>query len=133
MICGTLQIIWIWRALDCATNRTIGWFIGDCSAKTFERFYKGKLSRINAVFYIDDWEAYRKVLLEGSYIVGKKFTISIEQNNSDIRHFLSRFNRRTKVVSHSTEIIALYLRLCWHLNEYVGFEKIIKSIASIFT
>ena len=91
------------------------------------------MSHLNAVFYVDDWVAYKKVLPEGSYIGGKKFTIAIEQSNSNIRHFLSRFNRRTKVVSHSIEMIDLSLRLCWYLNECGGFEKIRKNILSIFT
>ena len=112
----------------CATNIAIGWFIGDRSIKTFEKFYKEKLSHLKAVFYVDDWIAYKKVLSAGKCVVGKKYTISIEQNNSNII-----FNCRTKVVSHSTEMIDLSLRLDWYLNEYGGFERIRKNIISIFT
>jgi IS1 family transposase len=37
---------------------------------------------------------------------------SIEQNNSDTRHHLGRFARRTKAVSKSKEMVDLTIRLC---------------------
>ena len=44
--------------------------------------------------------------------MGKKGTIEIEQKNSNIRHYLKRFNRMTKVISHSKEMIDVFLKLC---------------------
>jgi len=48
---------------------------------------------------------------------GKDLTFSIEQDNSNIRHFLARFRRRTKVVSKSEEMEDLSLRLYHHLHD----------------
>lgn len=91
------------------------------------------MSHLNATFYCDEWEAYRKVLPEEALVVGKKHTISIEQNNSNIRHYLARMTRRTKVVSKSEEMVDLSLRLCWYLNEAGGFEEFRKQALYIFS
>ena len=128
---GKKQRIWIWRALDCATNKTIGWTIGDRSAKTFTKFYD-KLRHLNATFYTDDWEVYQKILPKERHRIGKCHTIKIEQSNSNIRHFLGRMTRRTKVVSKSEEMIDLSLRLCWNINENNSFEYYREIFLSIF-
>ncbi len=53
--------IWIWRALDCVRKQTGGWFIGDRSAKTFEKFYS-KIASPHAIYYTDNFEVYCKIL-----------------------------------------------------------------------
>lgn len=68
------------------------------------------MSPLNATFYCDEWEAYRKVLPAEALVMGKKCTVAIEQNNSNIRHYLARMTRRTKVVSRSEEMADLSLR-----------------------
>ena len=52
-------------------------------------------------FLTDDWEGFHRLIPENQLFTGKDLTFSIEQDNSDIRHFLARFRRRTKVVSKS--------------------------------
>jgi insertion element IS1 protein InsB len=52
-------------------------------------------------FLTDDWEGFHRLIPEDQLFTGKDLTFSIEQDNSDIRHFLARFRRRTKVVSKS--------------------------------
>jgi len=47
--------IWVWRAVDCSRNRTIGWCFWDSSTKTFIEFYK-KFEHLDAKFYSDDKE-----------------------------------------------------------------------------
>jgi hypothetical protein len=47
----------------------------------------------------------------------KHLTFPIEQDNSNIRHFLARFRRRTKVVSKTEEMVDLSLRLYHHLHD----------------
>lgn len=86
----------------------------------------------DAIFYTDNWEVYKNVLPSQRHIVGKKYTVSIEQNNSNIRHFLARMTRRTKVVSKSKEMIDYSLKLCWYINEAGGFYEFQKLFLSIF-
>lgn len=91
------------------------------------------MKHLKAIFYSDEWEAYRKVLPNGSLVIGKKYTTAIERNNSNIRHFLGRMTRKTKVVSRSEEMVDLSLRLCWYLNENGGFEEYQQKFLSIFS
>ena len=76
----------------------------------------------------DNWEAYKKVISKNQLIIGKKGTIGIEQNNSNIRHYLKQFNRKTKVISHSKEMIDISLKLCAYMNKYDGFQKSVQFI-----
>ena len=66
------------------------------------------------------------------HVIGKQHTIGIEQNNSNIRHFLGRMTRRTKVVSKSETMVMATLKICWYDNEYNGFEEYQDKSLSIF-
>ena len=68
-------------------------------------------------FVTDDWEGYHRLIPQSQLFTGKDLTFSIEQDNSNIRHFLARFRRRTKVVSKSEEMVDLSLRLYHHLHD----------------
>jgi len=87
MKCGIILIkkekIWIWRAVDCIRNRTIGWVIDNRDAQTFQKLYEQLKDKVK-MFYTDNWEIYRKVIPSDKLTQGKKHTISIEQNNSII-------------------------------------------------
>ena len=48
-------------------------------------------------FVTDDWEGHHRLIPASQLFTGKDLTVSIEQDNSNIRHFLARFRRRTKV------------------------------------
>ena len=66
-----------------------------------KRLYR-KLEHLSeCLFYTDDWDAFAKVLPAERHMVGKKYTIAIEQDNSNSRHHLGRMRRRTKIVSLS--------------------------------
>jgi insertion element IS1 protein InsB len=114
-----------------STNRTIGWVIGDRDAQTFSRLYD-KLKENVLRYYVDDWEVYKKIIPPEKLYVGKRYTIGIEQNNSNIRHYLGRMTRRTKVVTKSVEMLDISLRIACYLNEYNGYEIYQKKVLSIF-
>jgi IS1 family transposase len=63
------------------------------------------------IFYTDKWDAFRGVLPPERHVIGKSGTFTIEQDNSNTRHHLGRFTRRTKVVSKSKEMVDLTIRL----------------------
>ena len=103
--------------MDNINNKTIGWVIGGRNAKTFRRLYeklKGKVKH----YYTDDWKVYRKIIPAEKLTQGKKYTTGIEQNNSNIRHYLSRMTRRTKVVTKSIEMLNITLRInCYQIYQ----------------
>jgi len=83
-------------------------------------------------YYTDNWDVYRKVIPSDQLTQGKKYTIGIEQNNSNVRHYLGRMTRKTKVVSKSIEMINVSLLITCHLNEYGGYKFFQDIFLSIF-
>jgi insertion element IS1 protein InsB len=50
-------------------------------------------------FSTDDRESYHCLIPQDQLYTGKHLTLPIKQDNSNLRHYLARFRRRTKVVS----------------------------------
>jgi len=65
----------------------------------------------NCIFFTDDWGAFTEVLPPERHIVGKNATHAIERDNSNTRHHLARFTRRTKVVSKIPRMVDITIRL----------------------
>jgi IS1 family transposase len=86
----------------------------------------------NCIFYTDDWDAFAKVLPSKRHVIGKKGTQRIESDNSNTRHHLARFTRRTKVVSKKEFMVDLTLRI-WHVVTTTDrFSLLQQTALSIF-
>jgi IS1 family transposase len=72
------------------------------------------------------------VLPRNRHIIGKAHTVAIEQNNSDTRHHLGRFTRRTKVVSKSSVMVDLTIRLWCALTMPEIFQQWQNQMMYIF-
>ena len=71
-------------------------------ADTFRRLFD-KVKHLNdCQYYTDNWEAFAKVLPAERHHIGKSGTATVERDNSNTRHHLGRFTRRTKIVSKKT-------------------------------
>jgi hypothetical protein len=57
---------------------------------------------------------------EEQLFTGKDLTFTIEQDNSNIRHDLARFRKRSKVTSRSLERVDISLLLLYHLRDPEG-------------
>ncbi|MFM2343643.1 MAG: hypothetical protein RLZZ210_251, partial [Pseudomonadota bacterium] len=51
-------------------------------------------------------------------------TISIEQDNSNTRHNIGRFTRKTKIVSRSEQMVELSMKLWVNINKPDEFNKL---------
>jgi len=72
------------------------------------------------------------VLPKDRHIIGKKHTTSIESDNSNVRHDMGRFTRKSKVVSQCKTMVDLTLRL-WHAVTVGGlFEELREVFLSMF-
>ena len=76
-----------------------------------------KIGLEGKTFVTDDWEGYHRLIPDDQLFTGKDLTVPIEQDNSNIRHFLARFRRRTKVVSKVVEMVDLSLRIYHHFHD----------------
>ena len=81
----------------------------------------------NCIFYTDDWDAFAKVLPKNRHKIGKKHTTTIESDNSNTRHDMGRFTRKTKVVSQCEEMVNLTLRL-WKAVTTEGLFDILRDV-----
>jgi insertion element IS1 protein InsB len=123
---------WVIKALDRRTRRTVAWVLGGRDAGTFRRLYDKVRHLKQCVYYTDAWEAFAKVLPPERHIVGKSYTISIERGNSNTRHRLGRFTRRTKVASRKESMVDLTLRI-WHaITTTNQFSSLQQALLSIF-
>jgi len=51
------------------------------------------------------------------HIIGKSGTVTIEQDNSNTRHYLGRFTRKTKVVSKKDKMVDMSIKLWLALTD----------------
>ena len=123
--------LWVWRAYDVDQRRTVAWVLGGRDDATCRRLLD-KVGVKGKVFVTDDWEGYHRVIPEAQLFTGKDLTFPIEQDNSNIRHCLARFRRRTKVVSKCRTMVDLSLRLLHHLQHPEAFASYAQKLAAIF-
>jgi len=86
----------------------------------------------DAMFHTDNWDAFAKVLPKTRHITGKAGTVAIERDNSNTRHNLGRFTRKTKIVSKSEEMVDLTLRLWYNMKKEEVFAMYRATALSIY-
>jgi len=120
--------LWVIKAIDRNTRRTVAWVLGGRDSATFQRLYDKVKHLTNCVFYTDNWDAFADVLPPERHIIGKKHTIDIEHDNSNTRHHLGRFTRKTKVVSKKEYMVDLTLRI-WHAVTTTELFDLLQKVA----
>ena len=125
--------LWIWRAFDPVGKRTVAWVLGHRDDATCKRLVD-KVGTKGNIFVTDDWEGYHRIIPEKQLYTGKDLTVPIEQDNSNVRHRLARFGRRTKVVSKCAEMVASTLRLYHHHHDNPGnLAILLANVQTIFS
>ena len=110
----------------------MAWVLGGRDSATFKRLYDKVKHCKDCTFYTDDWDAFAKVLPSERHVIGKTHTVDIERDNSNTRHHLARFTRRTKVVSKKDEMVDLTLKLWQALTMPDVFEQYQAVALSIY-
>src|SRR4051794_23560789 len=100
----------VWRAFDPVARRTLAWELGGRDDATCRRLLD-KVGIDGHVFVTDDWEGFQRLIPAEQLFTGKALTFPIEQDDSDIRHHLARFRRRSKVTSRARHMVDGALRL----------------------
>jgi len=85
-----------------------------------------------AFYATDEFKAYQQVLPQNKHVVGKDLTYTIEQHNSDTRHWAARFTRRSKVVTHCVEMARLTVIAVEYVMKCGGLEELRGQYISIF-
>ena len=92
----------LWRAYAPLARRTIAWVLGRRDDATCQRLLD-KIGAEGNTCVTDDWEGYHRLIPDDQLFAGKDLTVPIEQDNSNIRHFLAVPPPHTKVVSKVVE------------------------------
>ena len=110
----------------------MAWVLGGRDSATFRRLYNKVKHLTDCMFYTDNWTAFAEVLPPERHVIGKAHTIAIEQDNSNTRHHVARFTRRTKVVSRLEHMVDITLRI-WHAVTTTGlFVELQDILLSIY-
>ena len=123
--------LWIWRAYDVDQRRTVAWVLGGRDDAACRRLLD-RVGLRGKTFITDDWEGYHRLIPQDQLFTGKDLTFPIEQDNSNVRHYLARFRRRTKVVSKCRTMVDLSLRLLHHLQNPANYAAYAAKFATIF-
>ena len=110
----------------------MAWVLGGRDTATFKRLYSKVKHLTNCTFYTDNWDAFINVLPPERHIIGKAHTLDIERDNSNTRHHLGRFTRRTKVVSQKESMVDLTLKLWQALTDVSVFQRYQNQMLAIF-
>ncbi|MBF0320937.1 MAG: IS1 family transposase [Nitrospirae bacterium] len=105
------QKIWIWKAVCRRSRKLVGWYIGDRSEGSLEKFYEQIMDWPIKTFYADKYAVYPAVLPYNDLVQSKAETNNVERNNSTQRHWLARFKRRSIVINRSINMMEASMRL----------------------
>lgn len=109
--------LWSWRAIDGLSRRAIAWKMG-CRSDADLRHLLKQVDDGRCDFITDEWAGFFRCLPERRHFYGKDLTFPIEGTNSDIRHRLARFKRKTKASSRSLEMVEVSLKLFHYFQDY---------------
>ena len=126
------QKLWILKAYDRHSKRTITWVTGRRDIATVQKLYNQLKNIKKCRFYTDNWEAYSSVLPAKRHYIGKKYTHLIESDHANTRHHLARFTRRTKVVSHSEKAVNDAIKLWLYTQQENVLESLLNVFVSLF-
>jgi insertion element IS1 protein InsB len=117
--------LWVWKARDRATGRTIDWEPGGRDKAALGRLLE-RLKRWGVRLYCtDDWAAYAELIPQGRLFVGKEETHGIERGHFRQRHWLARFRRRTCVVSKAKRMVDASIALFVRFGDLGGVNKLL--------
>ena len=110
----------------------MAWVLGGRDIATFRRLYDKVKHLEGCTFHTDDWGAFAAVLPPERHLIGKQYTADIERDNSNTRHHLGRFTRRTKVVSRLPHMVDITLRIWWAVTTTDLFKDLQQFALSVY-
>ena len=92
--------------------------IGDHSAETFESLWQ-LLKKWQSYFYVTDgWKVYPGFIPDGDRIVCQTYMTRVEGENTRLRHYLARNNRKTLCYSKSRTMLQHSIKLLIHYLKF---------------
>ena len=96
--------LWIWLAYSRARKRIIACEVASRGVKTLKKLWK-KLALFKPdVVCTDNYKVYSRVIPNNILVQSKRYTHNIEAQNSSLRDFIKRFNRKNKSYSKALDM-----------------------------
>ena len=124
---GKKNKIWLWRAVDGQTRRPLAWLLGNRDSATVKQLID-KVDDGKCIFITDEYQPFFRHIPQDRHYYGKDITYPVEQSNSDIRHWLARFIRRSKSTTRSIAMLASSIALMHSVQIETAFEKILSTL-----
>ena len=106
--------------------------MGDRSDKSLKELIR-HIDNGSCTYVTDEWEGFFRCLPEDRHFFGKDLTFVIESTNSDIRHRLARFKRKSKASSRSLDMVHRSLALFHYFQDnQQNIERFIQPFLSLF-
>lgn len=110
----------------------VAWQLGGRDSGTLRKLLE-RIGVEGREFVTDDYEAYHQLIPDAQLFTGKDLTFLIEQDNSNTRHYLARFRRKSKVTSRSLTMVDLSLRLHYYACDSKFLAPYLVAISSTFS
>jgi insertion element IS1 protein InsB len=116
----------IWKAYCCDTSQLIYRECGMRDGGTFAKLFDRLLAWNAHIYFSDNRSTYREFIPLPMLVQTKSQTHLIESNNMLQRHWFGQFRRKTRIVSHSLEMIDLTVMLYakFHVNGKFDYNSI---------
>ena len=112
---------WIWTVVNHWNKGILLWTVGDRSHQTFERIWQ-IIKCWHSFWYVTDgYPVYPGYIEPEDHLVCKTYMTRVEGENTRLRHYLARNNRKTLCYSKSLAMLRYSIRL---LLFYLKFNTI---------
>jgi insertion element IS1 protein InsB len=129
---GKPNKVWIWKAYDPVKKQTFAWKIGKRDKETLKEFLE-EICVEERDFVTDDYDAYHQLISEAQLRTEKDLTYPIEQDNSNTKHYIGRFKRRTKTTSRCVKMVDLSLLLLYLFQHENLLEHIQSNVLQLLS
>ena len=99
--------LWIWLAYSRARKRVIACEVGSRGVKTLKKLWRKIALFKPDVVCTDNYKVYNRVIPNDILVQSKRYTHNIEAQNSSLRDFIKRYNRKTKAYSKASDMAEL--------------------------
>ena len=108
----------MWLAVDRVRNKVVDFEVTESrSADAFKPLAKRIKNNYNVDISTSGYYAvYNQYIVGKQHVMTKKETSLVESNNSLLRHYLARFNRKTKRYSKAIDMVENSILLLFNKN-----------------
>ena len=105
-----------------------GWRCGGRDTKTLDGLYRELPWSQIAHYYTDHYSVYKELLPRDKYTASKRYTVALERNNGQQRHWLGRFRRKSLIVTQSVEMLNYSLALFTRYRVNGSIDELISLV-----